>query len=68
MPDVLLMDEPFAGLDAQGVGITQEVLREALARGCAVVVMAHETIKSADLQLRICELVGGRLEDRCALS
>jgi heme exporter protein A len=67
-PDVLLMDEPFAGLDMQGVGITQEVLREALARACAVVVTAHEAIRPGSLQLRICELVGGRLEDRCALS
>jgi ABC-2 type transport system ATP-binding protein len=40
-PDLLLLDEPTAGLDATGFGVLDELLAEARGRGAAVVVASH---------------------------
>lgn len=40
-PDVLLLDEPFDGVDPTGVEATFEVVREASARGAAVLLSTH---------------------------
>ena len=40
-PDVLLMDEPFAGLDSGGVSIVGSLIKEAIARKSAVLMTAH---------------------------
>lgn len=40
-PDVLLLDEPFDGVDPLGVEATQEVIADARARGAAVLVSTH---------------------------
>jgi ABC-2 type transport system ATP-binding protein len=40
-PDVLLLDEPFDGVDPLGVDATLEIIREARLRGCAVLVSTH---------------------------
>ena len=60
-PEVLLLDEPFAGLDAGGVAIVTAMIEEAMARGCAVVMTAHATSGLAGLDLDRWELKGGRL-------
>jgi heme exporter protein A len=67
-PDVLLMDEPFAGLDQNGVGLAQDLMGEAAARGCAMIITAHEAKRLACFEFTIRELVRGRLENRCAAS
>lgn len=40
-PDVLLLDEPFDGVDPLGVEATMEVIADARARGAAVLVSTH---------------------------
>jgi ABC-2 type transport system ATP-binding protein len=40
-PDVLLLDEPFDGVDPLGVEATQEIIADARARGAAVLVSTH---------------------------
>jgi ABC-2 type transport system ATP-binding protein len=40
-PDLVLLDEPTAGLDAPGIGLFEELLDETLARGAAVVLASH---------------------------
>ncbi|HEX6247757.1 MAG TPA: ABC transporter ATP-binding protein [Nocardioidaceae bacterium] len=40
-PDVLLLDEPFDGVDPLGVEATMEVVGDARARGAAVLVSTH---------------------------
>jgi ABC-2 type transport system ATP-binding protein len=40
-PDVLLLDEPFDGVDPLGVDATLEVIRETQLRGAAVLVSTH---------------------------
>ncbi|WP_246004251.1 ABC transporter ATP-binding protein [Nocardioides marmoriginsengisoli] len=50
-PPVLLLDEPFDGVDPLGVDATQQVIREAKARGAAVLVSTH----LRDLAVEACE-------------
>ena len=40
-PDVLLLDEPFDGVDPLGVEATMDLIREARLRGAAVLVSTH---------------------------
>jgi ABC-2 type transport system ATP-binding protein len=40
-PEVLLLDEPFDGVDPLGVEATMEVIREARLAGAAVLVSTH---------------------------
>jgi ABC-2 type transport system ATP-binding protein len=40
-PEVLLLDEPFDGVDPLGVEATMEVIADARARGAAVLVSTH---------------------------
>jgi heme exporter protein A len=60
-PDVLLMDEPFAALDADGVALVTSVLNDAAQRGCAVVITAHEPLQLDEIAFEVHELVRGRL-------
>jgi heme exporter protein A len=60
-PDVLLMDEPFAALDAEGVKLATALIEEALGRGSAIVVTAHETFRLGRLTFTRYALVRGRL-------
>jgi heme exporter protein A len=60
-PGVLLMDEPFAALDTDGVALAATLIREALARGCAVALTAHAPLKLEGIALDLVEIVRGRL-------
>jgi heme ABC exporter ATP-binding subunit CcmA len=60
-PEVLLMDEPFAALDPEGAALGAELLTEALARGCAAVITAHEPLIPAGISLDLYEIIRGRL-------
>jgi ABC-type multidrug transport system ATPase subunit len=42
-PDLVLLDEPYAGLDDDARSIVDELLRRAQARGRTVVLASHET-------------------------
>ena len=57
-PDLILLDEPTAGLDAPGFEVVDELLREARARGAAVVVSSHML---TDLH-RHCDALGVLIE------
>ncbi|HKV55643.1 MAG TPA: ABC transporter ATP-binding protein [Candidatus Binataceae bacterium] len=61
LPAVLLMDEPFAALDLEGVGTVTALLEEALRRGCALLLTAHQAAPLGRLPLTAYELVRGRL-------
>lgn len=60
-PDVLLMDEPFAALDAEGVELATGLIEEALGRGGSIVITAHETFRLGRLALTRYALIRGRL-------
>ncbi|WP_326566494.1 ATP-binding cassette domain-containing protein [Amycolatopsis rhabdoformis] len=53
-PDVLVLDEPFSGLDPIAVDVMSEVLRRKAAAGVPVVFSSHQL----DLVERLCDRVG----------
>jgi ABC-2 type transport system ATP-binding protein len=53
-PDVLVLDEPFSGLDPVAVDVMSTVLREAADRGVPVLFSSHQL----DLVERLCDRVG----------
>jgi ABC-2 type transport system ATP-binding protein len=53
-PDVLVLDEPFAGLDPMAVDVMSAVLREQADAGLPVVFSSHEL----ELVERLCDRVG----------
>ena len=61
-PDVLLLDEPFAGLDARWAAWLADRLAAERRRGASVVVVAHEWRLAWPLADRAAVLVRGRLE------
>jgi len=50
-PDLLVLDEPFAGLDPIGVGSLSEVIKEFAAQGAAILFSSHQL----DLVEHLCE-------------
>jgi ABC-type Mn2+/Zn2+ transport system ATPase subunit len=60
-PDVLLLDEPFAGLDAVAVDQVVGVVRRLMRDGIAVVCALHELDVARTLFPRTVGLVDGRV-------
>lgn len=53
-PDILVLDEPFSGLDPVAVSVMSEMLEEKAAQGAAVLFSSHQL----DLVQRLCDRVG----------
>lgn len=53
-PDILVLDEPFSGLDPVAVDVMSEVLRSQADRGVPVIFSSHQL----DLVERLCDRVG----------
>lgn len=61
-PKVLLLDEPFSSLDQKGAEILSQILLEQRARGCSVLMVAHDIQRIAALADRADILTRGRIE------
>ncbi len=66
-PDLWLLDEPHAGLDAAARRILDDLIAEASAGGTTVVVASHEAASVLPLATRVVTLVGGRVAGERAL-
>jgi heme ABC exporter ATP-binding subunit CcmA len=63
--ELWLLDEPHAGLDADGRDELDALLRQAVASGATVVVASHERERAGALADRVVEVVSGSVrEDR----
>lgn len=60
-PDLWLLDEPHAGLDAAARRVLDELIAEASGRGTTVVVASHEASAVLPLATRVVTMVGGRI-------
>ncbi|HZI88836.1 MAG TPA: heme ABC exporter ATP-binding protein CcmA, partial [Candidatus Polarisedimenticolia bacterium] len=58
-PRVLILDEPYAGLDEPGVRTLNAILDEARKRGAAILVISHDRERVASLATRTCALRNG---------
>jgi len=59
-PDLLLLDEPFAALDPNGVAIVGDLIRSAIARGCAALITAHAPL-DLGIEAERYQLINGRV-------
>lgn len=59
-PELLLLDEPHAGLDPDGRGVLDDVVRSAPDVGTTVIIASHETERVRSLADREVRVVGGR--------
>jgi len=60
-PDVLMLDEPFAALDAEGAALAAALVGEAIGRGCAVLASAHSAGAFEEMGFAVLILSRGRL-------
>ena len=60
-PDVLLMDEPTAGVDIANQQVLSEVLARLAERGTTMVIVTHELAAIADIVARIVVVQAGRV-------
>jgi len=60
-PDLLLLDEPYTGLDPDGCEVVESVLRELKARGKTVIVTTHDFERGIRMADRVVLLHGGEV-------
>ncbi len=60
-PELWLLDEPHAGLDAAGRDLLDDLVREAAAGGATVVLASHEVDRAGALATRTVTLAGGQI-------
>jgi ABC-type multidrug transport system ATPase subunit len=63
-PRILVLDEPYAGLDDEGASILDALLGEARARGAATLVISHGTERPIPGVTRVCALRDGVIEGK----
>src|SRR5436189_65225 len=61
-PELWLLDEPHAGLDAAGRDLLDALLGEAVAAGATVVFASHELDRAEPLAHRVVTMAGGVIE------
>jgi heme ABC exporter ATP-binding subunit CcmA len=62
-PDLWLLDEPHAGLDAAGRDLLDDLVREAVAAGATVLLASHELERADALATRTVVIAGGQIRD-----
>ena len=61
-PEVWLLDEPHAGLDALGRDVVDDLVRQAAAAGATVLVASHELDRASALASRTVTIDGGAVQ------
>lgn len=65
-PELLLLDEPFTGLDETGSELLRSLLEDHRARGGTALLISHSLETVAALTTRVAILHGGRIADEIA--
>jgi heme ABC exporter ATP-binding subunit CcmA len=61
--ELWLLDEPHAGLDADGRDELDSVLRQAVESGATVIVASHELERAGSLADRVLEVIAGQVKE-----
>jgi heme ABC exporter ATP-binding subunit CcmA len=59
--ELWLLDEPHAGLDTDGRGLLDDLIREAAAEGTTVLLASHELERARPLASRVVAMAGGQV-------
>jgi heme exporter protein A len=62
-PDLLLLDEPYAGLDADAMDAVGEAILEARERGATVLIATHDAQRGRAVADRVVHVEAGRVPD-----
>ena len=62
-PELWLLDEPHAGLDAGGRDLLDAIVREAAAAGATVLLASHELDRAAAIATRTVTMAGGQVSN-----
>jgi heme ABC exporter ATP-binding subunit CcmA len=62
-PRLWLLDEPHAGLDAEGRDVLDDLMRRAAAAGATVLFASHELERAAGVATRTVSMAGGGIDD-----
>lgn len=60
-PDLVILDEPFSGLDPLNVEVMRDIIREEHARGCTIIFSTHMLAQAERLCDHICLIDGGEV-------
>lgn len=60
-PRLLLLDEPYAGLDEEGTAALNALIGEAKGRGAATLVISHDRARLGPLPTRLCTVDQGHV-------
>ncbi len=60
-PKILLLDEPYTGLDAQAVDVLTELLLQVAGEGCGILLATHRLTRGLTIGKRVLVLHRGRL-------
>ena len=61
-PSLLLLDEPYAAFDADGISLVNAYAREVTAAGGAVIIVTHDLERARPAVDRTVHIVDGRIE------
>ena len=60
-PSIMLLDEPFAGIDPLSINDIRELIRDLKARGIGVLITDHNVRETLDIVDRACIIYGGQV-------
>ena len=60
-PSIMLLDEPFAGIDPLSISDIRELVRDLKRRGIGVLITDHNVRETLDIVDRACIIYGGRV-------
>jgi lipopolysaccharide export system ATP-binding protein len=60
-PSIMLLDEPFAGIDPLSISDIRELVRDLKARGIGVLITDHNVRETLDIVDRACIIYGGQV-------
>ncbi|HLY84871.1 MAG TPA: hypothetical protein VKQ71_17935, partial [Acidimicrobiales bacterium] len=66
-PELWLLDEPHAGLDAEHRDVLDVLIRDAVAGGATVVLASHEHERASALAGRVVTMAGGQVVATAAI-
>lgn len=67
-PDILLLDEPYTGLDTQGSDLLDEWLTREKDRGRTILLITHDIYRGLPLCDRVLRLERGKISEQSAVS